>query len=100
MNMLPVTFDGSVKIAGAEIPIGNALGGEGTTIGFRPETVVIGEDGPIPARIRLVEDLGSEAFVHLVIHHDSEDRRIVAKVHPPFAGKPDENVSPPPRGAP
>jgi multiple sugar transport system ATP-binding protein len=92
MNMLPVTFDGSVKIAGAEIPIGNALGGEGMIIGFRPETVVIGEDGPIPARIRLVEDLGSEMFVHLVIHHDSEDRRIVAKVDPPFAGKPDENV--------
>jgi multiple sugar transport system ATP-binding protein len=92
MNMLPVTFDGTVKIAGAEIPIGNALGGEGMTIGFRPETIVIGEDGPIPARIRLVEDLGSEVFVHLVIHHDSEDRRIVAKADAPFAGKPDENV--------
>ncbi len=92
MNMLPVTFDGSVKIAGAEIPIGDALGGEGMIIGFRPETVLIGEDGPIPARIRLVEDLGSEMFVHLVIHHDSEDRRIVAKVDPPFAGKPDEDV--------
>jgi multiple sugar transport system ATP-binding protein len=92
MNMLLVTVDGSVKIAGAEIPIGNALGGEGMTIGFRPETVVIGEDGPIPARIRLAEDLGSEVFVHLVIHHDSADRRIVAKVDPPFAGKPDEKV--------
>jgi multiple sugar transport system ATP-binding protein len=92
MNMLPVTFDGSVRIAGAEIPIRNALGGEGVTIGFRPETVAIGDDGPIPARVRLVEDLGSEVFVHLVIHHDFEDRRIVAKVDPPFARKPDENV--------
>src|SRR5919109_4210096 len=91
MNMLPVSVDGSVKIAGAEIRIGRALGGP-ATIGFRPETVTIGDDGPIPARIRVVEDLGSEAFVHLVIDHDGEERRIVAKVDPPFAGEPGKNV--------
>jgi multiple sugar transport system ATP-binding protein len=91
MNMLPVSVDGSVKIAGAEIRIGRALGGP-ATIGFRPETVTIGDDGPIPARIRVVEDLGSEVFVHLVVDHDGEERRIVAKVDPPFAGEPDESV--------
>jgi multiple sugar transport system ATP-binding protein len=99
MNMLPVAFDGSIKIAGAEIPIGTALGPEGVTIGFRPEAVVIGDEGPIPARIRIVEDLGSEAFVHLVIHHDGEERRVVAKVDPPFARRPDENVRLTLRGA-
>jgi multiple sugar transport system ATP-binding protein len=98
MNMLPVTVDGSVKIAGAEIRIGRALGGP-ATIGFRPETVTIGDDGPIPARIRVVEDLGSEVFVHLVVDHDGEERRIVAKVDPPFAGEPDENVRLALRGA-
>jgi multiple sugar transport system ATP-binding protein len=92
MNMLPVSVDGSVKIAGAEFRIGQALGGGPATIGFRPETVTIGDDGPIPARIRVVEDLGSEMFVHLVVDHEGEERRIVAKVNPPFAGKPDENV--------
>jgi multiple sugar transport system ATP-binding protein len=92
MNMLPVSVDGSVRIAGAEIRITQALGGGRATIGFRPETVAIGSEGPIPARIRVVEDLGSEVFVHLVIDHDGEERRIVAKVDPPFAGKPDENV--------
>jgi multiple sugar transport system ATP-binding protein len=92
MNMLPVTVDGSVKIAGAEIRITEALGGERATIGFRPETVAIGSEGPIPARIRVVEDLGAEVFVHVVIDHDGEERRIVAKVDPPFAGQPDENV--------
>jgi multiple sugar transport system ATP-binding protein len=92
MNMLPVSVDGSVRIAGAEIRITEALGGGRATIGFRPETVAIGSEGPIPARIRVVEDLGSEVFVHLVIDHDGEERRIVAKVDPPFAGKPDENV--------
>jgi multiple sugar transport system ATP-binding protein len=99
MNMLPVSVDGSITIAGAEIRIREALGGENTTVGFRPETVVIGEDGPIPARIRVVEDLGSEAFVHLVVDHGNEERRIVAKVDPPFAGKPDENVRLTLRGA-
>ena len=54
--------------------------------------IKIGDGGPIPARIRLVEDLGSEAFVHLVIDHEGEERRIVAKVDPPFAGKADDDV--------
>ena len=99
MNTLPVTVDGAVKIAGAEIRIGEVLGGERTTIGFRPETVIIDGDGRIPARIRLVEDLGSEVFVHLVIDHEGEERRLVAKVDPPFAGDPDQNVRLTLRGA-
>ena len=92
MNMLPVSVDRTIKVAGAELRIGAALSGERATLGFRPETVVIGDEGPIPARIRLVEDLGSEVFVYLVIDHDGEERRIVAKVDPPFAGAADEKV--------
>ena len=92
MNMLPVTFDGSIRVAGAEIRIQQALGGDRLILGFRPETIDIGEEGPIPARVRIIEDLGSEVFVYLVIDHDGEERRIVAKVDPPFAGAPDENV--------
>jgi multiple sugar transport system ATP-binding protein len=92
MNLLPVSVDRSIKIAGAEFRIGAAVSGESATIGFRPDTVVIEEEGPIPARIRLVEDLGSEVFVHLVIDHEGEERRIVAKVDPPFTRKTDEKV--------
>jgi multiple sugar transport system ATP-binding protein len=93
MNMLQVSVDHAVKIAGAEIRISDAPGGgERATIGFRPENVKVGADGPIPARIRLVEDLGSEVFVHLVIDHEGAEHRIVAKVDPPFAGNPDDNV--------
>jgi multiple sugar transport system ATP-binding protein len=99
MNMLPVTVDGAVRIGGAEIRIAEALGGDRATIGFRPETIAIGESGPIPARIRLVEDLGSEVFVYLVIDHEGEERRIVAKVYPPFAGSPGDNVRLTLRGA-
>ena len=53
---------------------------------------MIGSEGPIAARIRLVEDLGSEVFVHLIVEHEGAEHRIVAKVDPPFAGKADENV--------
>jgi len=91
MNMLPVPATGPLHIAGAEIGIADELNGERATVGFRPETVVIG-DGPIPARVRVVEDLGSEVFVHLLVDHEGAERRIVAKVDPPFAGSPDDNV--------
>jgi multiple sugar transport system ATP-binding protein len=92
MNMISVSVDPKVRIAGAEIPVGEAFGGQRATIGFRPETVVIGSDGPIAARIRIVEDLGSEVFVHLVIDHEGAEHRVVAKVDPPFTGETDENV--------
>jgi multiple sugar transport system ATP-binding protein len=91
MNMLPASPTGPLKIAGADIGIADDFGGERATVGFRPEAVRIGE-GPIAARIRLAEDLGSEVFVHLLIDHDGEERRIVAKIDPPFAGKAGDNV--------
>jgi len=91
MNMLPVASTGPLDVGGAKIGVSDDLGGERATIGFRPEAVIVG-DGPIPARIRIVEDLGSEVFVHLVIDHEGEERRIVAKVAAPFAGSPDDNV--------
>jgi multiple sugar transport system ATP-binding protein len=91
MNTLPVPAGEPLRIAGAEIGIADDLGGERATIGFRPETVVVG-DGPVAGRIRTVEDLGSEVFVHLVIDHEGEERRIVAKAAAPFAGSPGDNV--------
>jgi multiple sugar transport system ATP-binding protein len=92
MNTLPVSVNGSVRVGGADLRIDGVFGADPATLGFRPETVFIGADGPIPARIRLVEDLGSEVFVHLFIDHEGEERRIVAKTEPPFAGKADDNV--------
>jgi multiple sugar transport system ATP-binding protein len=91
MNLLPVSPTGPLLVGGADVGVADDLGGERVTVGFRPEAVVIG-DGPIPARIRIVEDLGSEVFVHLLVEHDGEERRIVAKVDAPFAGKSGDNV--------
>jgi multiple sugar transport system ATP-binding protein len=61
-------------------------------VGFRPEAVRVGV-GSINARIRTVEDLGSEVFVHLVVQHGGADTPIVAKVPAPFSGKTGDNLS-------
>jgi multiple sugar transport system ATP-binding protein len=98
MNQLHVSAAGPPRIAGEEVGIADELGGERATIGFRPEAVVVGA-GPIAARIRVIEDLGSEVFVHLVIHHEGEDQRLVAKATAPFAGAVDDNVQLGLRGA-
>jgi multiple sugar transport system ATP-binding protein len=91
MNTLPVSANGSLHVAGAALSVADGLGGQRATVGFRPEAVVVG-DGPIAGRIRTVEDLGSEVFVHLVVDHEREEHRIVAKVAAPFAGSPGDNV--------
>jgi multiple sugar transport system ATP-binding protein len=91
MNLLPASGTGPLLVGGADIGIADDLGGERATVGFRPEAVVIG-NGPVAGRIRIVEDLGSEVFVHLVIDHDGEERRIVAKAEAPFAGSSGDNV--------
>jgi multiple sugar transport system ATP-binding protein len=91
MNMLPVASTGPLEVGGTKIGVSDGFGGERATIGFRPEAVIVG-DGPIPAHIRIVEDLGSELFVHLLIDHDGEQRRIVAKVDAPFVGSSGDDV--------
>ena len=91
MNQLHVSATGPLLVGGADVGIADDLGGERATVGFRPEAVVVGA-GPIAARIRVVEDLGSEVFVHLVIQHEGEEQRLVAKAAAPFAGAADDNV--------
>jgi multiple sugar transport system ATP-binding protein len=98
MNQLAVSAGGPLRIAGEDVGVADDLGSERATIGFRPEAVVIGS-GPIAARIRVIEDLGSEVFVHLVIHHEGEERRLVAKATAPFEGAVDDNVQIGLRGA-
>src|SRR5260221_5280 len=98
MNTLPVAPTGPVEIAGARIGVDDDLGGERTIIGFRPEAVVVGS-GSIPARIRVAEDLGSEVFVHLLINHLGDERRLGARAEAPFRGHSGDNVQVGLRGA-
>jgi multiple sugar transport system ATP-binding protein len=92
MNMLPSSGAGPLQIAGAELRVDGDLGGNRSTIGFRPEALSVGT-GPISARVRIVEDLGPEVFVHVLVDHEGEERRLVAKVSAPFSGAIDDNVS-------
>jgi multiple sugar transport system ATP-binding protein len=92
MNVLPSSGSGPLRIAGVEIGVGLDLGTKRSAIGFRPEALSVGS-GPIRARIRTVEDLGPEVFVHLLVDHEGEERRLVAKVLAPFTGAIDDNVS-------
>jgi multiple sugar transport system ATP-binding protein len=93
MNVLPSSGPGSLRIAGVEIGgVGVDLAAKRSAIGFRPEALSVGS-GPIRARIRTVEDLGPEVFVHVLVDHEGEERRLVAKVPAPFTGAIDDMVS-------
>jgi multiple sugar transport system ATP-binding protein len=61
------------------------------SVGFRPEALHIG-DGPLRARIRTVEDLGSEVFVHLALDHGGQSLPLVSKMPVPFTGHPGDEV--------
>ena len=70
MNMLPESSRRPLRIAGAEIGDNGDNGSGCATIRLRPGGAVEGRAANT-ARIRTVDDLGSEVFVHLVIGHDA-----------------------------
>jgi multiple sugar transport system ATP-binding protein len=95
MNQLPVAAIMPLRIAGAELHLSDPVDadeGDRIVVGFRPEALRVGT-GPISGRIRAVEDLGSEVFVHTVIEHELETATLVAKTAAPFAGQIGDNVS-------
>jgi multiple sugar transport system ATP-binding protein len=79
-----LAFDGP-----GETALGNGAGR--ITVGFRPEALTVG-DGPLKAKIRTVEDLGSEMFVHLYLDHHGENLPLVSKMPPPFPGEPGDAI--------
>jgi multiple sugar transport system ATP-binding protein len=100
MNLVPAPLvDGSPMIGGVSVHADDAsrsalstFAGDRVVVGFRPEGVSVG-NGPIGGRIRVVEDLGSEVFLHLLIEHEGATQPIVAKVPAPFAGRAGDNVT-------
>jgi multiple sugar transport system ATP-binding protein len=103
MNLVAAsTRDGAPILSGAAISydaeaaahLRSAIGDRdgAVVVGFRPEAVHIG-DGPVNGRIRTVEDLGSEVFVHIIVTHEDGTIPLVAKVPAPFAGKAGETVA-------
>jgi multiple sugar transport system ATP-binding protein len=97
MNLVAMGAERPLQLGGSPLTLGRtgeaALGdaaGE-LTVGFRPEALQVG-DGPLRAKIRTVEDLGSEVFVHIGIDHQGEMLPLVSKMLPPFDGQPGEDV--------
>ena len=91
MNLLDASFaDGIASIAGTKVRFESSVpltfGGDRVVVGFRPEAVELG-NGPIRSRIRTVEDLGAEVFVHLLVEHAGVTMPIVAKTPAPFLGR-------------
>jgi multiple sugar transport system ATP-binding protein len=92
MNLVDVGDGRPLKFGATEVVPETAVTESGPiTIGFRPEALAVG-DGPLPAQIRTVEDLGSEVFVHVAVDHGGDSVALVSKLAPPFEGEPGENV--------
>jgi multiple sugar transport system ATP-binding protein len=97
MNLVEVGDERPLRIGEAELELDGpgaaaaADSGGKLTVGFRPEAVQVG-DGPLAARIRNVEDLGSEIFVHVAVEHRGDGVPLIAKMAPPFDGEPDDMV--------
>jgi multiple sugar transport system ATP-binding protein len=93
MNLVDVGDARPPRIGEAELALdGEQHGSSGKlTVGFRPEALRVGE-GPLPARVRTVEDLGSELFVHVAVEHQGESVPLIAKMSPPFEGSPGDPV--------
>jgi multiple sugar transport system ATP-binding protein len=53
-------------------------------VGFRPEdTDLVGpSDGGMPITVDLVEELGSDAFVHGTVAMEGQDERFVVRANP------------------
>lgn len=69
MNLIGATVHDEAAINGAlAVPISRSqrakLSGLSVTLGLRPTAFLIADGGELSAQVELVEDLGSEAFVH------------------------------------
>jgi multiple sugar transport system ATP-binding protein len=97
MNQIPVDNRHPLQIADCAVELDAAVeadqdgAGATLTLGLRPEALQVG-DGPLQARIRTVEDLGSEVFVHVALEHRGENLPLVSKMPAPFAGTAGDNV--------
>jgi multiple sugar transport system ATP-binding protein len=88
MNLLtvPVTSDGKAHLGDFELPLprGAKLSTDQAAVGMRPENFsLVGAGKGIPVIVELVEELGSDAFLHGSVQDDAGSKDlIVARVNP------------------
>jgi len=91
MNMLRRRRVGRCGSAAPDIGVPTTSAASARPSAFRPETVVIGDGGQVAGRIRIVEDLGSEASSTSVIDHEGEGVGSWRRWNAPFGGSPGDN---------
>jgi multiple sugar transport system ATP-binding protein len=88
MNLLtvPVTGDGKAHLGDFELPLprGAELTGAEAAVGMRPENFSLAGAGKgVPVIVELVEELGSDAFLHGSVQDDLGSKNLlVARVDP------------------
>ncbi len=91
MNLFEVDADGSghARLGGFDVAVPRGSAGK-LTLGVRPEHLRLVEDGQgVRATVELLEELGSDAFVHAAVQGSDGNQVLVARVDP---------KGPPPRG--
>jgi multiple sugar transport system ATP-binding protein len=88
MNLIsmPVTGDGQAQLGSFALPLprGAKLTGSTVTVGMRPENLkLVGQGKGIKVIVELVEELGSDAFLHGSVQDDEgSNNLVVARVDP------------------
>jgi multiple sugar transport system ATP-binding protein len=105
MNLfdLEVGADGTAHLGNFDLSLPRdattSLNGSGVTVGVRPEDLtLVGADQGIPATVELVEELGSDAFLHASVQGSDGTQVLVARVDPRHPPKKGEDVSLAPKG--
>ncbi|MEM9564814.1 MAG: sn-glycerol-3-phosphate ABC transporter ATP-binding protein UgpC [Actinomycetota bacterium] len=102
MNLVEAEGDGArVSLGSMSIPLdgdlGQSVGSHPTvTLGVRPEHLALVSadgDGTLPGRVSVVEDLGSESFVHIDVEHRGETIQVVVRGEGESDVKRDDNVA-------
>jgi multiple sugar transport system ATP-binding protein len=91
IKTVPLTDQGAkfaemiLPLSREQIEAARADGGNGrVTVGFRPEdTDLVGHDeGGMPITVELVEELGSDAYVHGTVALEGQDERFIVRADP------------------
>ena len=97
MNLCTVEVkDGAASFGGVDVPVPANNGFGKLVVGVRPEALEVAGDG-VPARVEVIEDIGSDAYVFCSAELAGEQMRLVARTEVRNAPKQGEHVSLRPR---
>ncbi len=86
MNLVEVDRQkGGFSLGGVDVPLNDettaavaAASGSSMTVGVRPEHLALGSSG-LAGKVTVVEELGSESYVHVSVSHQGSDEVLVVR---------------------